>query len=66
MFAQLLRRSTNVSPDLLKSKLYDHKTFYPAFIEDLNNCGSELILVSFHYTQTPTATTADNTKAQRP
>jgi phosphatidylserine/phosphatidylglycerophosphate/cardiolipin synthase-like enzyme len=31
-------------PDLLDSKLYDDKTFYPAFIKDLNNCGSELII----------------------
>jgi hypothetical protein len=39
MLAQLLRRSTNVSPDLLKSELYDDKTFYPAFIKDPNDCG---------------------------
>ena len=44
MLAQLLRRPTNASPDLLDSKLYDEKTFYPAFIKDLNNCGSELII----------------------
>lgn len=44
MLTQLLRRSTNDSPDLLDSKLYDEKTFYPAFIKDLNNCGSELII----------------------
>jgi hypothetical protein len=44
MLMQLIRRSTNVSPDLLDSKLYDEKTFYPAFIKDLNNCGSELII----------------------
>ena len=46
MLAQLLRRPMNVSPDLLGSKLYDEKTFYPAFIKDLNNCGSELIIES--------------------
>jgi len=46
MLTQLLRRSTKASPDLLDSKLYDDKTFYPAFIKDLNNCGSELIIES--------------------
>jgi phosphatidylserine/phosphatidylglycerophosphate/cardiolipin synthase-like enzyme len=46
MLAQLLRRPTNASPGLLDSKLYDDKTFYPAFIKDLNNCGSELIVES--------------------
>lgn len=44
MLMQLLRRSTDQSPDLLDSKLYDEKTFYPAFLKDLNNCGSELII----------------------
>ena len=44
MLAQLFRRPTNDSPDLLGSKLFDDKTFYPAFIKDLNNCGSELII----------------------
>lgn len=46
MLTPFLRRSTNVSPDLLKSELYDDKTFYPAFIKDINNCGSELIIES--------------------
>ena len=46
MLAQLLRRQRNVSPDLPVSKLYDEKTFYPVFIKDLNNCGSELIIES--------------------
>ena len=46
MLMQLLRRSSNASPDLLDSKLYDEKTFYPAFIKDLNNCGGELIVES--------------------
>jgi len=46
MLAQLLRRSTNTSPGLLDSKLYDDKTFYPALIKDLNNCCSELIIES--------------------
>jgi len=44
MLMQLFRRSTDRSPDLLGSKLYDEKTFYPAFLKDLNNCGSELII----------------------
>jgi len=46
MLTQLFRRSPNTSPDLLDSKLYDDSTFYPAFIKDLNNCGSELIIES--------------------
>jgi len=44
MLAQLLLRSTDVLPGLLDSKLYDGKMFYRAFIKDLNNCGSELII----------------------
>jgi phosphatidylserine/phosphatidylglycerophosphate/cardiolipin synthase-like enzyme len=46
MLRQLLRRSTDGSPDLIGSMLYDEKTFYPAFLKDLNNCGSELIIES--------------------
>ena len=46
MLMQLFRRSTGVSPDLLDSKLFDDQTFYPVFIKDLNNCGSELIIES--------------------
>lgn len=46
MLAQLLRHQKNVSPDLLTSKLFDDKTFYPVFIKDLNNCGGELIVES--------------------
>jgi phosphatidylserine/phosphatidylglycerophosphate/cardiolipin synthase-like enzyme len=46
MLMQLIRRPTKESPDLLNSKLYDDKTFYAAFIKDLNNCGSELIVDS--------------------
>lgn len=44
MLAQLLRRSSNIAPDLLDSKLFNEDTFYPAFIKDLNSCGSELII----------------------
>lgn len=46
MLAQLFRRSTNEFPDLLDSRLYDDKSFYPAFLKDLNNCGSEIIIES--------------------
>jgi HKD family nuclease len=46
MLMQLLRRSSSVSPNLLNSKLYDDKTFYPAFTKGLNNCDSELIVES--------------------
>ena len=46
MLTQFLRRSADTSSDLLDSKLYDEKTFYPIFIKDLNNCGSELIIES--------------------
>jgi hypothetical protein len=59
MLMQLLRRSTNASPDLLESRLYDDKTFYPAFLKDLNNCGSELIIESVHRTQTFAILTAN-------
>jgi len=30
--------------DLLSSKLYDQNTFYPAFLKDLANCQSEVII----------------------
>ncbi len=51
MLSQLLQRPTNASPSLLVSRQYDEKTLYPAFIKDLNNCGCELIIESFHYMQ---------------
>jgi len=44
MLTQFLRRSSNSTPDLLDSKLFNEDTFYPAFLKDLNNCGSELII----------------------
>jgi phosphatidylserine/phosphatidylglycerophosphate/cardiolipin synthase-like enzyme len=44
MLGQLIRRSKDQSPDLLTSKLYNEDTFYPVFLKDLNNCGSELIV----------------------
>lgn len=42
----LFRRNNDKFNDLLVSKLYDGNTFYPAFITDLNNFGSELIIES--------------------
>jgi len=39
-------RSADTSSELLSSRLYNEKTFYSAFINDLNNCGSELIIES--------------------
>ena len=42
----LLRRFQNPSPDLLSSTLYDEKTFYPAFLRDLNQCRELCILES--------------------
>lgn len=44
MLSQLFRRPTATSPDLPGSKLFDDKTFFPAFLKDLNDCGSELII----------------------
>lgn len=32
--------------DLVDSKLFNEDTFYPAFMKDLKNCGSELIVES--------------------
>jgi len=46
MLNLLFRRSADASSELLSSRLYDEKTFYPAFIKDLNNCGNELIIES--------------------
>lgn len=44
MLSLLSRRSANTSSELQSSRLYDEKSFYPAFIKDLDNCGSELII----------------------
>lgn len=46
MLKQLLRKSTNIAPDLLASKLLNETTFYPALLKDLNNCQSEVIIES--------------------
>lgn len=42
----LFTKNFSQSSDLLSSQLYDEKTFYPAFIKDLNKCGAELIIES--------------------
>ena len=42
----LFTRNNGQSTELLSSQLYDEKTFYPAFLKDLNNCGAELIIES--------------------
>ena len=42
MFSLLNRQAAPT--DLLKSKLYDQDTFYPAFLKDLANCHSEVII----------------------
>jgi len=46
MLNLLFSRSTDTSSELLSSRLYDEKTFYPAFEKDLKDCGSELIIES--------------------
>jgi phosphatidylserine/phosphatidylglycerophosphate/cardiolipin synthase-like enzyme len=42
---QFLRRQSP-SPDLITSRLYNEDTFYDAFIKDLKNCHSEVIIES--------------------
>jgi phosphatidylserine/phosphatidylglycerophosphate/cardiolipin synthase-like enzyme len=44
MLVKLFRKPADATNELLTSRLYDEKTFYTAFIKDLNNCGSELII----------------------
>jgi len=39
----LLNRSTQAT-ELVSSKLYDQNTFYEAFLKDLSNCHSEVII----------------------
>lgn len=41
-----LRRQDAAAHDLLSSKLYDEKSFYPALLKDMKNCHSELIIES--------------------
>jgi phosphatidylserine/phosphatidylglycerophosphate/cardiolipin synthase-like enzyme len=44
MLGILLPRHKEQSSDLLISKLLSEDTFYPAFMKDLDKCGSELII----------------------
>lgn len=48
MLVQLLRSSlrprNSLALDLLTSELFNEETFYPAFLKDLKNCQSELIV----------------------
>ncbi|HEV2403792.1 MAG TPA: phospholipase D-like domain-containing protein [Candidatus Saccharimonadales bacterium] len=44
MLGKLLRRHNEHCPELLTSTLFNEDTFYPTFIKDLNDCGSELII----------------------
>jgi phosphatidylserine/phosphatidylglycerophosphate/cardiolipin synthase-like enzyme len=43
MLGFLARKSEGLS-ELLTSKLYDESTFYPALMNDLEGCGSELVI----------------------
>lgn len=45
MLSRFLSRDAT-TPELARSKLFNEKTFYPALIKDLKNCGSELIIES--------------------
>jgi len=46
MLSRLLQLRKSAAPDLVTSKLFNEDTFYPAFLKDLKNCGSELIIES--------------------
>jgi phosphatidylserine/phosphatidylglycerophosphate/cardiolipin synthase-like enzyme len=46
MLSRLLQSRKSAAPDLVTSKLFNEETFYPAFLKDLKNCGSELIIES--------------------
>jgi phosphatidylserine/phosphatidylglycerophosphate/cardiolipin synthase-like enzyme len=46
MIAKLLRRFGAAAPELSGSQLLDEITFYPAFLKDLANCRSEVIIES--------------------
>lgn len=45
MLSNFLSRNT-ATADLVKSRLLDEETFYPALIKDMNNCDGELIIES--------------------
>ena len=46
----LLRHYKAVPNDLLTSKLYDERTFYEAFINDLKHCKQEIVIESPYIT----------------
>jgi phosphatidylserine/phosphatidylglycerophosphate/cardiolipin synthase-like enzyme len=46
MLGYTLRKSQDTFPDLATSKLLNENTFYPAFLKDLNKCGSEVLIES--------------------
>src|SRR6266568_5085756 len=46
MLSRLLPFRKSTAPDLVTSKLFNEETFYPAFLKDLKNCQSELIIES--------------------
>ena len=46
MMFGLIQRFRNISPDLLASKLYDERTFYPLFLQDLNKCRELCVIES--------------------
>jgi phosphatidylserine/phosphatidylglycerophosphate/cardiolipin synthase-like enzyme len=46
MLSSLLRHHNKASSDLITSKLYNEDTFYDAFIKDLKNSHSEVIIES--------------------
>jgi phosphatidylserine/phosphatidylglycerophosphate/cardiolipin synthase-like enzyme len=50
MNISLLHRQKEPPADLLTSRLYTEKTFYPAFLRDLNHATSEVILESPYIT----------------
>lgn len=46
MLGRFLQFRKSAAPDLVTSKLFNEETFYPAFLKDLKNCQSELIIES--------------------
>jgi hypothetical protein len=46
MIPRFFNRFKTSSSDLLTSRLYDERTFYKAFMRDLNNCMNEAVIES--------------------
>ncbi len=46
MITRLFQRFKTSSPDLLTSQLYNERSFYRAFMRDLNSCMSEALIES--------------------